>query len=470
MRTFFFALLCVFAWSVFFRVGAAAPVPLRGVVEGFYGTPWTDAERSDMLMFCGRAGFNAYIYAPKDDLYHRERWREPYPEEALSHLETFVAEARANGIRFIFAVSPGLDLHLDGAEAAADQDAMLAKLESLYALGVRDFAIFFDDIQNKDGAGQAQFLHRVSREMHRRHADVSAFLTVPTEYDRSAMMEDDGTATPYTEAFSRTLDDDILVLYTGEGVAKGALTQEEWQEAGRCYGRPLGLWWNYPVNDYQETKLALGPMDALPLDGIPAIFFNPMKYERLSKIALATGADLAHAPERYDPDASWRAAIEAQYGDLAPAMTCFADHSTHLENHWADIGRADAPDMQKKIHAFRAAMEQDAPDFVKLERLRALEDACIKVQQAIARLNQELDAATLEECRPQLAQLGRIANADRTGLRLLREQMAGNDADLAAWESLRQEIALREGEARISDEAAYALLELLGEWLTHTPS
>ena len=59
---------------------SASPIPLRGVVEGFYGTPWTHAQRLDMLAFMGRQGFNAYIYSPKDDQYARAAWRVPYPE------------------------------------------------------------------------------------------------------------------------------------------------------------------------------------------------------------------------------------------------------------------------------------------------------------------------------------------------------------------------------------------------------
>ena len=79
------------------RAKQAAPdaVPLRGVVEGFYGTPWTQQERLDMLSFCGRVGFNAYIYAPKDDVYHRSQWRLPYPPQKLTELAALVKAAKA---------------------------------------------------------------------------------------------------------------------------------------------------------------------------------------------------------------------------------------------------------------------------------------------------------------------------------------------------------------------------------------
>ena len=45
--------------------------PESGVVEGFYGRPWTEAERRMMLHFLGEHGMNLYVYAPKDDPYHR---------------------------------------------------------------------------------------------------------------------------------------------------------------------------------------------------------------------------------------------------------------------------------------------------------------------------------------------------------------------------------------------------------------
>ncbi len=43
----------------------------RGVIEGFYGPPWSHQDRLDVLRFMGREGLNTYIYAPKDDPYHR---------------------------------------------------------------------------------------------------------------------------------------------------------------------------------------------------------------------------------------------------------------------------------------------------------------------------------------------------------------------------------------------------------------
>jgi len=49
----------------------------RGVIEGFYGPPWSHQDRLDMIRFMGRVGMNMYFYGPKDDPFHREKWREP---------------------------------------------------------------------------------------------------------------------------------------------------------------------------------------------------------------------------------------------------------------------------------------------------------------------------------------------------------------------------------------------------------
>ena len=42
----------------------------RGVVEGFYGEPWSHEARLSLIDFYGRFKMNYYVYGPKDDPYH----------------------------------------------------------------------------------------------------------------------------------------------------------------------------------------------------------------------------------------------------------------------------------------------------------------------------------------------------------------------------------------------------------------
>ena len=82
-------------------------IKLRGVVEGFYGTPWNHAQRLDMLSFMASQKLNAYIYAPKDDEFHRKFWRQPYPADKYQELAELTQKAKKLNIDIIFAVSPG---------------------------------------------------------------------------------------------------------------------------------------------------------------------------------------------------------------------------------------------------------------------------------------------------------------------------------------------------------------------------
>ena len=64
-------------------------VPFRGTVEGFYGTPWSHEARLSQLDFYGKNKMNVYIYGPKDDPWHRDKWRVPYPEAEAKRIARF---------------------------------------------------------------------------------------------------------------------------------------------------------------------------------------------------------------------------------------------------------------------------------------------------------------------------------------------------------------------------------------------
>lgn len=53
---------------------------------------------------------NTYLYAPKDDLKHRQMWRELYNPDESSQLGLLINSANENHIMFVYAISPGLDI------------------------------------------------------------------------------------------------------------------------------------------------------------------------------------------------------------------------------------------------------------------------------------------------------------------------------------------------------------------------
>lgn len=451
--------ILAFVLALFFCASAeAVPIPLRGVVEGFYGTPWTNAQRADILDFCYRSNLNAYIYAPKDDPYHREKWRIPYPSDQLEELERLAEIAHRGGVRFIFAVSPGLDINL---KSDADFKTLTRKLDALYNVGVRDFAIFFDDLKDdkgrhhEDGKAQAIFLNRVNKYLRGKYKDVAPLITVPTEY----FLEDMRTGSkvkPYTRNFAENLDPRIVVLFTGRGVVCEEITEAELAEVNKIFGREVGIWWNYPVNDYSLTpdgnrnvKLALGAIDKLPTAHMTAIFFNPMSQSELSKISLATGAIYANNPATYNAESAWDRVLREQFGSLAPEMKIFAEHSRRMENSWAKVGEPDAPD-------FSAAADQIIDDVSRNlpANFSQLEWEINRTERAVNNLLWKLPQKFLVECKPQLEQLNRTLQADKIAIESLKS--GSLDPRLKV---LRKEISDNERAAIISEKAALKFID-----------
>jgi len=466
----FFRRLILLTLATMFVGGATAqaiPIPLRGVVEGFYGTPWTFDDRADIIDFCRQNNLNAYVYAPKDDPYHRDKWRKPYPADKLAELEKLVAIAKENNVRFIFAVSPGLDLKYSGSKGNEDFNALIRKLDTMYNIGVRDFAIFFDDLKDENGnhhengKQQAKFLNRVQKNLHSRYKDVAPLIMVPTEYYYADMLKGDKVK-PYTRDLAATLDPRIIVLYSGRGVVCDGITDDELAAVNKIFGREVGVWWNYPVNDYPLTpdgernvKLALGAIENLPSAKMMAILFNPMGQVQLSKISLATGAIYANNPAIYNADEAWDRVLAEQFGNLAPQMKIFAEHSRHMENSWAKVGATDAPNFATAaFNLMTDVRKKNSANFAPLEREIA------RAERAADFLLSRLPRKILAECQPQLEQLLLTLKADRIALESLK---AGRlDPQL---KSLRAEISANEKRAVISEMAARKFIDDVIEFL-----
>ncbi|PIO64836.1 hyaluronoglucosaminidase, partial [Teladorsagia circumcincta] len=79
-------------------------------MTGFYGRPWTFDQRKHLFARLNRLGLNTYVYAPKDDLKHRPQWRVPYNSEEADILRSLIESARANNIKFVYSLSPGIDI------------------------------------------------------------------------------------------------------------------------------------------------------------------------------------------------------------------------------------------------------------------------------------------------------------------------------------------------------------------------
>lgn len=438
----------------------------RGIVEGFYGNPWTQQDRLNQIEFYGEHKMNTYIYAPKDDPYHRSKWRESYPESEMARMGELIKTADENKVDFVFGISPGGDIKFDGEAGEADFKALINKCESLYQMGVRSFAIYFDDIQDKSGVKQANLLNRFNNEFVKAKGDVKTLITVPTEYDTFGMGEV-GNLSKYTKDFSETLDSDIMVMWTGNVVVSEGISLENAQIVNEIYGKRMGIWWNYPVTDYMTSKLALGPIYGADkaLEGeIDFFTMNPMENAELSKITLATGADYSWNTSEYDYEEAFNRSIEMLFGDLAPEMKTFANHSTRMEANSASTGRADAPDVRATMDSVlvKLAKKQDATS--EIQSLYTEFDNMVK---AADTLKAELPSEILSKCLSNLDKLKLLGENDKLALDMLLAQMDENTTEVNRLKNIiNGNMSRLNSGSKVSEKTALAFIN---ECLNYNP-
>jgi hyaluronoglucosaminidase len=316
---------------------------------------------------------NTYIYAPKDDPYHRDRWRDPYPADRFEALRSLVDAAAASHVRFTFAVSPGVSIcYSDPADVAA----LTAKLEAVHGLGVRSFSIALDDIDHTvwhcdgdadrygapstDAAARAQadLLNAVQSDFVATHDGVRPLQMVPTDYR--------GTGdTPYRTVLRGRLAPDIEVMWTGAYVVPDEITAAQAEAASATFGRPLYVWDNTPVNDFPATegRLILAPYDRREpglSDHVTGIVLNPMNQAAASKVQLVGGADFSWNDADYDPARAHRAAAEHLAGGdpaTVDALLAFFDleHLAPTSATSGIVSQPQAPALAARLDAFEAA-------------------------------------------------------------------------------------------------------------------
>ena len=197
------------------RNGAATPFAVRGVIEGFYGNPWTREQRLELIAFLAAHEMNTFVYTPKDDSLVRRAWREAYMGNDLQRLTELVERCAAHGIEFVYCLSPGLSIRYSDPD---DIEALSAKFSSVAALGVRTFGLLLDDIPTdlQHQADRATFpdlagahVHLVNQVAARLGPD-RALVVCPTVYWGRG---DD----PYLARLGGGIDPRIDVFWSGSG-------------------------------------------------------------------------------------------------------------------------------------------------------------------------------------------------------------------------------------------------------------
>lgn len=297
-------------------------VLFRGTVEGFYGQPWSHADRIEQIRFYGRIKLNTYIYGPKDDPYHSSpNWRKPYPAEEAEHIKELAKEAAHNKVNFVWAIHPGQDIQWN----QTDSMNILSKFEKMYDLGVRSFAVFFDDISGEGARPekQAGLLNYIHKEFIRKKSDVQPLIMCPTEYNRS------WAKTDYLDILGTQLDPAIQIMWTGDRVVAD-ITKEGVEWVNNRIRRPAYIWWNFPVSDYCQDHLLMGPaygLDTQAAGTMTGFVSNPMEYAEASKVAIFGVGMYTWNIENYDPTQAWKDACDFIMPEASMAFRIFCEHN-----------------------------------------------------------------------------------------------------------------------------------------------
>lgn len=372
-------------------------VPYRGVVEGFYGTPWSHQARLSQIAFYARHKMNVYIYGPKDDPWHRDKWREPYPEAEAKRISELATYARSLGVNFYWAIHPGVDIKW----TEQDRDYLVAKLEKMYDLGVRSFAVFFDDIWGEGTRAdkQAELLNYVDNNFIQKKHDVAPLIMCPTEYNRAWANDEKG----YLRTLGTQMNQGIEIMWTGNSVVH-CIDRESQEWINQRINRKSYIWWNFPVSDFVRDHILLGPAYGNDLDiaeTMSGFVSNPMEHAEASKISLYGIADYTWNMPAYDYQADWEKGLREVLPSNYEALRTFALYNKDLGPNGHGFRREEGDEL-KAIAQQALAGQSSARQALALK----CEELGIAVDLL---LNDDSNPELLRELRPWLLQGKNVA-------------------------------------------------------------
>ena len=260
---------------------------ISGIIEGFYGPPWSHEARLDFLDFLAEHGGNTYVWAAKLEPRHRELWAEPFTSDELTQF--YELASHQESVQVLIGLTPGSD---------ATSEQLINKMRPVIEIGCHGVVLSFDDLPVLDAATK----HRDLANELIEELETQVWL-VPTHYAGT-------TSSPYLEKLFDGLHEDVLVMWTGVHVVNDSITARDAQlRTAVCHNRKPLLWDNTPVNDaIMSESLHLGPYASREItmhDEISGLLLNPMEFALASRPTIASalawlqGGDALSAWETY---------------------------------------------------------------------------------------------------------------------------------------------------------------------------
>lgn len=406
-----------------------ADVKHRGVIEGYYGVPYSAEVTKDLFRFMARYKLNTYMYGAKSDPYHSRYWSEPYPtsitpeQEKVGYLtqemmKEITAVARECKVDFIWAIHPG--------KAFADPEnkdiiqRIMGKFESMYNLGVRQFGVFVDDVGVPSDlavlklcADNLTALQNAIDEKWNRPGTPAEDMVKPLHYVPQ-LYAYSWVSDEKAKAFFETLKpvpEKVNIYITGANVWS-VPNNEDLQKVYGWLGKGTSWWWNYLCNDSDVTKLFIADMYTNFRDethifstsaaeenlSLKTLIVNPMQQGELSKIGLFSTADYSWNTAAFNNYRSWEAAVRAVGGSAL-----LADLSEDLFNVIPALRYYDNDKFEYLITRYKQSVEKGKPAPGSLiAELKKVNASCSRIENNLVLSSKLSDALFYADLSPWL--------------------------------------------------------------------
>ncbi|MGN1280305.1 MAG: beta-N-acetylglucosaminidase domain-containing protein, partial [Succinivibrio sp.] len=262
-----------------------------GIIEGFYGTPYSQADRKDLFSFVSSCGYNYYIYAPKNDRSLRREWKTPFSDHEISFLKEMKCSCQQNGLEFGIGISP-IDITQN---MCSDLEILIDKIKvCTNEIGASIIAVLFDDIRlytSYEGDNQKHIINTVCEHLSGNNIRV---VFCPTYYSFDPILNKCFGDRPdsYFGDITDGLLPNIEVFWTGNKVLSKSITPEDVSRISSLLGRKVTIWDNYPVNDGKFICKHIYTKAFSQRNGLDSHILshavNPMLECHLGKVALCT--------------------------------------------------------------------------------------------------------------------------------------------------------------------------------------
>ncbi|WP_027119868.1 beta-N-acetylglucosaminidase domain-containing protein [[Mycoplasma] testudinis] len=316
-----------------------ANVQYRGFIEGYYGNPWSFADREELMKFGGTVKSNMYIYGPKNDPYHNSKWRELYPPAELEKIKHAAQVGNESKTRFVWTVHAFMNqrFRFDN-NYENDLNVMEAKFSQVITAGVRQIGLLADDASGASNANMIRLLTDLTNFLIEKQKAIPDLKTdlfyVPAAYYGS---------NPGTDL--KALPKSVQIVQTG-GKIWGEVTSDFGQQFKNAMGRPPFYWVNWPVTDNSKNHLIMGGQDIFLHPGVDpstvaGIVLNPMQQSEPSKVAIFLGSDYAWNiwKDKQTSDKAWENAfsyVDHLNSQSTAASDALRELSKHMQNQNMD--------------------------------------------------------------------------------------------------------------------------------------